>query len=315
MGLRASPPGIIIGRLKRMRIFLAACVGCVTLHASILPTYRMDSRAVEFFNRYVAQFEKTTVAPYNDSGKLWIDDHACCSKRGAEPGKLYVEPRENMDFSGGSIHHFSGFMRLPGVTIEDIRRIMQDYANYPKYFSPDVSKGSGIIHPDSTPADEHFTTNLTLVQATIWMSVAYDSTYDVHYLRLDPERWTSKSASVSIREWRDPKDAAGGTFPEGEDHGLLWRTNTYWLVRERDGGVDMELDSMTVSRPVPTGFAWWGTKRTRDAVTKILSDMKTALTGLHPQRMTATAAVPSPKRDSLPKRARCGRSGHPGNTR
>jgi hypothetical protein len=43
----------------------------------------------------------------------------------------------------------------------------------------------------------------------------------------------------------------------------------------------MELDSMTVSRPVPTGFAWWGTKRTHDAVDKILRDMKAALAALH----------------------------------
>jgi hypothetical protein len=113
------------------------------------------------------------------------------------------------------------------------------------------------------------------------MSVSYDGTYDVHYLRLDPDRWESKSVSLSLKEWRDPRDSSRGTYPEGEDHGFLWRTHTYWFVRQRNGGVDMELDSMTVSRPVPTGFAWWGTKRTHDAVDKILRDMKTALAALH----------------------------------
>ena len=58
----------------------------------------------------------------------------------------------------------------------------------------------------------------------------------------------------------------------------------------------MELDSITVSRPVPTGFAWWGTKRTHDAVDKILRDMKTALAALHSQRLSmATTTVPFPR--------------------
>jgi hypothetical protein len=71
-----------------------------------------------------------------------------------------------------------------------------------------------------------------------------------------------------------------GYYPEGEDHGFLWRTNTFWFVRERDGGIDVELDSMTLSRPIPTGFGWWGTKRTRDAVDKMLRDMKAAVDAL-----------------------------------
>jgi hypothetical protein len=285
-------PPAMIKRLGKMKLFLAACVGCVALHASVLPTFPADPRALAYFENYIAKFEKTSAAAYTESGRLWIDAKGVT----IESGRVYVEPRENMDIAGGSLHHFTGFMRLPGVTIEDVQRIMQDYPNYPKYFAPDVGKGAGTLHDDSTPSDEHFTTNLTLVQSTLWMNVSYNSTYDVHYVRLDAERWHSKSASVSMREWRDAKDASRGLYPEGDDHGFLWRTNTYWFVRERNGGVDMELHSITVSRPVPTGFGWWGTKRTRDAVDKIMRDMKTALTGLPAQRVSAaTAGAPSGK--------------------
>ena len=266
-----------------MRFLLAAaCFGCATLHASILPTYHLEPKALQAFDEYVAKFEKTAAAAYKDSGKLWIDERICCARNtGADSGKILVEPRENMDIDGGSIHHFSGFMHLAGATIEDVRHIMQDYANYPKYFTPDVGKGIGLLQPDSTPADEHYTTELSLIQSTLWMSVSYDGRYDTHYRRLDPDRWESKSVSTGFREWRDPKDRSRGIYPEGDDHGFLWRSNTYWFVRKRNGGLDMELDSMTLSRPVPTGFAWWGTKRTHDAVDKILRDMKTALAALH----------------------------------
>jgi hypothetical protein len=270
-----------------MRLSLSAtclvCVAfCATLHASILPILHLEPKTLQAFEDYVAQFDRNVAAPYEQSGTMWIDTDSCCIRNGAlSNGKPVVEPRENTDIAGGSIHHFSGVIHIPGGTIADVRHIMQDYPNYPKYFKPDVGKGSGSLNPDSTPADEHYTSHISLIQTTLWISVSYDCVYDTHYRLLDPHRWESKSAAASIREWRDPKDVSRGYFPEGDDHGFLWRTSTFWFVREGKGGVDVELDSMTLSRPIPAGAGWWGSKRTRDAVDKMLRDMKAAVEALH----------------------------------
>jgi hypothetical protein len=101
--------------------------------------------------------------------------------------------------------------------------------------------------------------------------------YDTHYLRLDPDRWVSRSASLSIKELVDPATPSRGYYPEGDDHGFLWKTNTYWFVRRSKGGIDLEANSITLSRPTPIGFGWWGTKRTREAVDKMLHDIKAAI--------------------------------------
>lgn len=263
-------------------VCLACAALCVTLEASILPTFRLDTAALQVFENYVAQFERNVAAPYAQTGKMWIDGMPHSTAYAA--GKVVLEPRENTDIAGGSIHHFSGALHVPGETIADVRHIMQDYTNYPRYFKPDVGKGSAMMNPDSSPADEHFTSHLSLIQSTLWIAVSYDCVYDTHYRLYDQHHWASLTSTDSIREWRDPKDVSRGYYPEGDDHGFLWRTNTYWFVRENDGGVDLELDSMTLSRPVPTGFAWWGTKRTRDAVDKMLRDMKAAVEALHQQR-------------------------------
>lgn len=250
-----------------------------TLYASILPTFHLEPGTIKTFENYVAQFEHNVQDPFDQSGKMWIDND---SKNTAfQGGKPVVEPRENTDIAGGSIHHFSGTIHVKGGTIAGVKHVMQDYPNYPKYFKPDVGKGSGVMDSDSTSADEHFTSNLSLIQSTLWIAVSYDCIYDTHYRLFEPHRWSSQSTSTSIREWKDPKDASRGYYPEGDDHGFLWRTNTYWFVRENNGGVDLELDSMTLSRPIPTGFAWWGSKRTKDAVDKMLRDMKAALEALH----------------------------------
>jgi hypothetical protein len=280
-------PGIV----KRMKFsHFAACLcavaACATLHGSILPTFHLDPLALQVFEKYVAQFEKNVADPYAQSGKMWIDESSCCMRKGAfASGKPVVEPRENEEIVGGSIHHFTAAMHLTGTTIADVRHVMQDYANYPKYFKPDVGKGAGVKNPDSTATDEHYTSQLSLIQTTFWMSVSYDCVYETHYRLLDPHRWESVSHAASIKEWQNPKDASQGYLPEGEDHGFLWRTNTFWFVRENNDGVDIELDSMTLSRPVPTGFGWWGTKRTRDAVEKMIKDLKAAVDSNRPPQV------------------------------
>lgn len=271
-----------------MRLLLpATCLVCVALcaplHASILSVLHLEPRTVQIFDGYVAQFQKNVAASFEQSGRMWIDGGGSCCKANGPfgSGKPVVEARENTDIEGGSIHHFSGIIHIQGGAIGDVRHIMEDYPNYPKYFKPDVSKGSATQNSDTTPADEHFTSHITIEEATLWMGVTFDCIYDTHYRMLDPHRWESVSSASSVKEWRDPKDPHQGYLPEGDDHGFLWRTHTFWFVRENNGGVDIELDSMTLSRPIPTGFAWWGSKRTHDAVDKMLRDMKTAVENLH----------------------------------
>jgi hypothetical protein len=42
----------------------------------------------------------------------------------------------------------------------------------------------------------------------------------------------------------------------GEEHGFLWRMNTYWSYEERDGGLCIQIESVTLSRSIPIGLGW-----------------------------------------------------------
>jgi hypothetical protein len=256
---------------------LLAATVIATLHASLIPTVHLDEETVKAYQDYVNSFEKSVVEPFNKSGKLWIDSECCGKKSSFDSGKPLVEPRRNEDLAHGSVHHFSGAMHINGANIDSIRKVMQDYSHYVEIFRPDLGSASGTKEPDSTPEDEHFKAKLLLVQTTLWMSVSYDTLYDTHYRRVANDRWTSRSVALNIKELKDPKNLSGGYLPEGDDHGFLWRTNTYWFARERNGGLDLEADSLALSRPNPTGFAWWGTKRSRDAVDKMLRDVNAAI--------------------------------------
>jgi hypothetical protein len=266
-------------RLFPVLVGFGLVFGVATLEASFIPLQHLEATTLALFQVYTEKFEQRVSAPFTASGKLFIDDDSG-KRRDYDAGKPIVEARESRDIQNGSIHHYSGSIRVPGGTIDQVRRVMQDYSNYPNFFKPDVARGSGVVQPDSTPEDEHFRSRLFLTESTVWLDVAYDAQYDSHYRRIDANRWTSRSTTFSIRELQDAKRLDGSLFPEGEDHGFLWRTNNYWFARARDGGLDLQLDSMTLSRTTPLGFGWWGNKRTHDAVDKMLRDTKSAIESL-----------------------------------
>jgi galactose mutarotase-like enzyme len=81
-------------------------------------------------------------------------------------------------------------------------------------------------------------------------------TYDITFFRLDPQHGYSSSRSTRIAEI----DAAGTSkeraLSEDEEHGFLWRLNTYWSYEEADGGLYMQIESVSLTRSIPTGLAW-----------------------------------------------------------
>ena len=245
-----------------------------------MPVEHLEAATIALFQAYTGKFEQQVVDSFSSTGKFWIDDDHSSRHKDFDAGKPIVEARENHDIKNGSIHHFSGTIRIPGGKIEQMHRVLVDYANYPNYFKPDVIRGSGIVQPDSKPDNEHVISHIFLNESTAWMDVAYDAQYDIRNHRIDVNRWISRSESVSIKEVLDAKKPDAGFYPEGDDHGFLWRTNTYWFARERDGGLDLQVDSMTLSRLTPFGFGWWGSKRSHDAVDKMLRDTKSAMANL-----------------------------------
>ncbi len=78
------------------------------------------------------------------------------------------------------------------------------------------------------------------------ITVVMDATYDVTFGQLDSLHRYSTSRSTQISE----------IDPGGEDHGFLWRLNTYWTYEERDGGLYLQIEAVSLTRSIPHGLAW-----------------------------------------------------------
>jgi len=66
----------------------------------------------------------------------------------------------------------------------------------------------------------------------------------------------SNSISTRIAEVRDNDHPDGEELPVGTGHGYLWHLNTYWRFQEKDGGIYLQCEALSLTRDIPTGLGW-----------------------------------------------------------
>jgi len=155
------------------------------------------------------------------------------------------------DLPGALLHHWRGTAFVNGATAGDFERLMKNFNSYPRTFAPQVVKAS-ILTPHQ---DNHFTATMRVRQRHV-ITVVMDPTYDIRYGRLDAQHGYSIARSTKIAEIDAPGTAKEHPLSENEEHGFLWRMNTYWSYEERDGGLYMQVESISLTRGIPAGLGW-----------------------------------------------------------
>jgi hypothetical protein len=88
------------------------------------------------------------------------------------------------------------------------------------------------------------------------ITVVMDTAYDVTFARLDAQHGYSISRSTQISEIDAAGTASERVLRSSQEHGFLWRLNTYWSYQQRDGGLYMQIESVSLTRSIPTGLGW-----------------------------------------------------------
>ena len=155
------------------------------------------------------------------------------------------------ELPGAMLHHWRGTAFVPGATMAGFERLMKNFNGYPQTFAPQVVRASVLTpHPDN-----HFTATMRVRQHHV-ITVVMDPTYDVRFGRLDAQHGYSISRSTKIAEIGSAGTAKEHALSESEEHGFLWRMNTYWSYEERDGGLYMQVESISLTRGIPAGLGW-----------------------------------------------------------
>jgi hypothetical protein len=154
------------------------------------------------------------------------------------------------ELPGALLHDWRGSAFIAGGKAADFERLMKDFAAYPKVYSPQVLTAKVLEHDG-----DHFQATMRVRQKHV-LTVVMDTAYDITFGRLDAQHGYSISRSTQIAEIDSPGTAHERVLGPGEEHGYLWRMNTYWSYEERDGGLYIQIESVSLSRSIPTGLGW-----------------------------------------------------------
>ena len=168
-------------------------------------------------------------------------------------GEFVVEkltPVVGAALPGAMLHHWRGTAFAPGAKAADFERLMRNFSAYPQLYSPQVLQANAL-----TQQGDRFQAKMRVRQRHI-LTVVMDTTYEIAFEKLDVQHGYSISRSTRISEIDAPGTNAERALNASEEHGFLWRLNTYWTYEERDGGLHMQIESVSLTRSIPNGLGW-----------------------------------------------------------
>lgn len=238
------------------------------------------------FDRYV----KLTEMRNEDELKrgtnlLWIDELPRPEREAAyaalKRGEVKMEKMETLDGGkhiacpGGIIHHWAGLVFIPGVRLDDVLEMLKDYDKHSVYYAPDVERSK----IESRNGD-HFLVFLRFRRHKV-ITVVLDTEHDIEYFRDGPARAHSRSSAVRITEVENPGKPDEREKPPGQDGGFLWRMETWWRMEERDGGVYVQSEVVSLTRDIPVVLRWmiepFVTSIPRETLTATLAATRSAV--------------------------------------
>jgi len=210
--------------------------------------------ALSAFNSYISTVESRMVQQHNSqNGFLASVSPAGQSETRLRQGESIIEqitPSTPVDLPGAMLHHWRGTAFAPGASASDFERLMKNFNAYPQHYSPQVLQ-SKILSQQG----EIFKVMMRVRQKHV-ITVVMDTAYDVTFARLDSLHGYSISRSTQISEIDSPGTDHERALSASEEHGYLWRLYTYWSYEERDGGLYMQIESVSLTRSIPTGLGW-----------------------------------------------------------
>ena len=221
----------------------------------------LKEKTTTAFDKYVAATEARIQQEIKPGGAfLYIDalspDEMKSSYDKLKNGEILVEKREtkapgvSSDVPDGMVHHWVGLAFIPGASLAQVTAIAKDYDRRAELYKPEISASRLISHQSN-----EYKFFLRLYQKRFTTAV-FNTEYVAHWGQVDASKVYSNSVSTRIAEVKDSDHPDGDEYPVGQGRGYLWRLNTYWRFQEKDGGVYLQCEALSLTRDIPYGLGW-----------------------------------------------------------
>lgn len=234
---------------------------CVAARPALTDAADLRPESAQGFDRYIQLSEKRMAGEVAPGGTFLCVDSLPEPTRSEAIARLKrgevvseklrtPDPSGNSSTPGALIHHWVGIVFISGASLRQVLAVIQDYDHHSKYYKPEVVKSKTLEHKGND-----FKVQLRLKKKKI-VTVTLDTEYSVHYHSLDSMRTFSESYSTRIVEINHPDEPNETALPEGRGEGFMWRLNSYWRFAQRDGGVYVQCEAISLTRDIPTGLNW-----------------------------------------------------------
>jgi hypothetical protein len=167
-------------------------------------------------------------------------------------GEIFMERLKTADQTGheikapdGLIHHWVGAVFVPGAILPQVLALVQDYDRHQNVYRPEVVRSKLVSRSGNDFKIFYRLRKKKLITVTL------NTDHDVHYFPIDATRCHSRSYTSRIQEVDDADESTERQKPVGQDNGFLWRLYSYWRFEQKDGGVYVECESVSLTRDVP----------------------------------------------------------------
>lgn len=191
---------------------------------------------------------------------LWIDALPEAARQRAYQslgaGEAQIERRNTLadgreiPCPGGMIHHWEGLIFIPRAHLDEVLKILQDYDHHSVYYAPDVTRSQLEAHDG-----DHFRAFLRFRRQKV-ITVVLNTEHDIHYFRDQAQRAHSRSSATHIAEVANAGQPDEREKPRDDDNGFLWGMETWWRLEEKEGGVYVQSEVVSVTRDIPAGLGW-----------------------------------------------------------
>ncbi|HTQ96763.1 MAG TPA: hypothetical protein VMH89_08155, partial [Candidatus Acidoferrum sp.] len=197
--------------LARLSVVAGLVAFTVLAQARGTQLFSLRAATIEAFGKYLANVETQNASSLSHGPFLWIDGLPQDQRNEAitklkngeiEMRRLSVDSNgDNVNVRGGMIHDWEGIVFVPGVKVDDVLKILQDYSRQSTYYAPDVEKS----RIESRNGDD-FKVYLRFRRQKI-VTVVLNTEHDVKYFRDSPIRAHSRSSATRIAQVDDPGGA------------------------------------------------------------------------------------------------------------
>jgi len=246
--------------LRWQIVLMAALLGVSRSAAGGDPAPTLQPVTIRAFENYVAATETRIGKNLTQANFFWVDELPKQKKEEAyerlKSGKVELRQVSKEEagwdgaIPGGMIHDWQGMVFIPGAKLDEVLSLLQDYDHHATYYAPDVERAKIEAHNG-----DHFRVFMRFRRKKI-VTVVLNTEQEITYYRDSPGRAHSRSSAIRIAEVENAGTRQEKEKTPGEDNGFMWRLETWWQMEERDGGVYIQNEAVSLTRDIPLMLAW-----------------------------------------------------------